>query len=120
MGRHLAGVALGLLGLAACGAPPDETPAAAPAPDATAVSRNSPIAGTTLSCHTGGQPSLVTFGADGRLTGRLLGTDVGGTWRAGEGGMVRAHVVAGSVSLRDELGRRGNRWSGQTLNCVAR
>lgn len=78
---------------------------------------NSIIAGQTLRCNAGGPSSNLTFGADGTLSGQLLQSEVTGSWYAIDSQSVHTHVIAGAVSLRDNLRRRGNRWVGKTTTC---
>ena len=119
MRRYIASLALGLIGLLALSACATQPAAPVSATAATAGSSDSPIAGRTLRCNTGGPSSLLTFGIDGKLSGRLLQTEVTGTWHSTGRGSIHAHVIAGAVSLRDDLRRTGNRWVGRTTTCVA-
>lgn len=81
-------------------------------------STDSPIAGKTLQCQAGGPASNMTFGSDGRLSGRLLDENITGTWYVTANGAIHTHVQAGSVSLRDNLRQTGNRWVGKTTTCT--
>ena len=98
--------------LTACGAPKggDEGGVSVGSTDA-------PIAGRTLNCRTDGAASRLTFGADGKLSGQLLDTNVTGTWHVNAAREIHTHVVAGSISLRDDLRRSGRGWTGRTLKC---
>ena len=87
-------------------------------PDVPVQSTDSPIAGRTLSCQTGGPSSNLTFGTDGTISGRLLSQKVAGRWYADENGEVHTHVVAGPVSLRDTLRQTTGGWTGQTTSCT--
>ena len=81
-------------------------------------STDSPIAGRTLSCAAGGPPSSLTFGADGSLSGRLLDRSVTGQWFVTQNREIHTHVIAGPVSIRDNLRRVGNRWVGRSTTCT--
>jgi len=116
MHRQIVSLTLGLLALSACATRP---PGASAPTAATSGSTSSGIAGRTLKCDTGGPSSLLTFGIDGKLSGRLLQTDVTGTWYSTGIRSIHAHVIAGPVSLRDDLKRTGSRWVGRTTTCSA-
>ncbi len=103
---------LSVLLAAGCGAPQSKDDA-----DFKVGSTDSPISGRTLSCRTDGSASKLTFAADGKLSGRLLDTSVTGTWHVNAKREIHTHVVAGSVSLRDDLRRSGSGWNGRTLRC---
>lgn len=96
---------------------PDSAPAAPPAAAAARPAGTGPLAGRTLRCDTGGPVSPVTFGPDGRLSGRLMQSRISGTWRMTGAGRVLIHATAGAVSLRDELARSGAVWKGRTTTC---
>ena len=107
----LLGVALAL---SACAAQQSQNPGyAAPVQRSTDAS----LAGRTLQCSAQGPSESLTFGRDGRIAGRLLGTEAGGTWFALQGGAVEVHVDAGPVSVRDVLRKSGTRWSGRNISC---
>ena len=107
------------LGVAACGGPAPERDTAAGTESASPLgSTASTIAGRTLSCNAGGPPSNLTFAPDGTISGRLLQTDVTGTWYVNEKREVHTHIMAGAISLRDNLRQVGNRWVGKTTTCA--
>ena len=107
------------LGVAACGGPAPEREPAAKTESANPLgSTASTIAGRTLSCNAGGPPSNLTFAPDGTISGRLLQTDVTGTWYVNDKREVHTHIIAGAVSLRDNLRQVGNRWVGKTTTCA--
>ena len=83
-----------------------------------AGSTDSPIAGKTLQCQAGGPASSLTFGADGRLSGRFLDESVTGTWYVNANNEIHTHVIAGAVSVRDNMRRVGDRWVGKTTTCT--
>ena len=116
--RRVSAILCILLTVAACGGSSGGSSGGGDGPDVPVQSTDSSIAGKTLSCQAGGPPSDLTFGPDGTISGRLLGTDVTGRWYVNEKSEVHTHVVAGPVSLRDNLRQVGNRWVGKTTTCT--
>ena len=106
-------------GVAACGGAEPERESAAKTATATPLgSTASAIAGRTLRCNAGGPASNLTFAADGTISGRLLQTDVTGTWYVNDKREVHTHIIAGAISLRDNLRQVGNRWVGKSTSCT--
>lgn len=112
--RHLIPLTL-TLGLAACGG----STGGGTGPDVPVRSTNSAIAGQTLSCQAGGPPSNLTFGADGTISGRLLDQSVRGKWYVNEKSEVHTYIIAGPITLRDNLRPVGGRWVGKTTTCTS-
>lgn len=105
------------MALSACGGSRGDSADRDAVADARTGNTNAPIAGRTLSCHTGGSATPLTFAADGTLRGRLLDSDVTGTWHVTPRREIHTHVRAGAVSVRDDLRQSGSRWTGKTISC---